>query len=65
MTVPGDSYQETGPCRVEIALGYVYDITDLNQHSVGSVDPAFLRGTLSKRLKVVWIGNLRVDILKD
>ncbi|MGH9768146.1 MAG: hypothetical protein ACREAB_11980 [Blastocatellia bacterium] len=65
LTVPGDSYQGTGPWRIEVALGYVEDITDLDRNSVSSRDPAFLRGTLNERLKVVWIGNLRVDILKD
>jgi hypothetical protein len=65
LTVPGDSYQETGPYRVNIALGYIDDLTDLDQHSIGSRHPAFLRGALRKQLEFVWIGNLRVDILKD
>lgn len=65
LTVPGDRYKGTGPWRIEVALGYIDDISDLDQDSINSRDPAFLRGTLNERLKVVWIGNLRVDILKD
>ncbi len=65
LTVPGNSYQETGAWRIEVALGYVDDITDLDQESVRTRDPAFVRGTLSNRLEIVWLGNLQVDILKD
>lgn len=65
LTVPGNSYQETGAWRIEVALGYVDDITDLDQESIRTRDPGFLRGTLSNRMEVVWLGNLQVDILKD
>jgi hypothetical protein len=36
LTVPGNSYREARSWRVEVALGYVDDITDLDQGSRGT-----------------------------
>jgi hypothetical protein len=64
LVIPGSSYKEGGPWRVEVAIGYVNDITGLNRKLGPTEDPLPLRGALNSRLEVVWLSGLRVDTLK-
>jgi hypothetical protein len=64
LVIPGSSYKEGGPWRVEVAIGYVNNITGLNRKPGPTEDPVILRGALNSRLEVVWLSGLRVDTLK-
>jgi hypothetical protein len=64
LIIAGDSYNEARSWRLEVALGYVRDITGLKRDSDAKAEPTTLRGRLSSQVEVVWLSGLRVDTLR-
>jgi hypothetical protein len=60
--IPGRMFKSYDVWPLEVAFGYVTDITGLNRRLNKGEDPAALRGLLNSRMTTVAVGKLSVEV---
>ena len=62
ISIPSKQYDKADIWPIEIAFGYVRNVTGLNRRLRDGEDPAGLRGLLSSRIRTVVAGSLSVEV---